>query len=770
MCSGKETRNPGFLRICQSTSQAGRRWVCPRRPIPFPAGFPLNDRVDTNAEDITPLVKQAESLRESGDIAAARDVYRAVLARVPDEEFSTLGLGVCARRDGDHEQALEYHRRAQACHPQSPWPHVEAAEDYCALKRWDEAKAAWQAALAIQPDQQNALLGLVRLARIQGDLAAGLKVLEALPHPPPGILIERSRLLNESGQAAQALAVLSSGAAQYPHDPEFLIESALIQRQTGDLDRARRTLESAAAVDPRNAKPWLKLSDFARQAHDQEAALGYLHHARDHCAPDIWVELCLAQVLFELGRYDECDATLAAANDKHHGHFLITLVRAEMLARRGRIAEAQSAVGAARVKAPAIQALTLLEAELAHRAGNSADAAIGAASVPAMQAEQRAGQLFLQASIAEEAWRRDDAAALYRAAEAASPSHRAAVAAQVRLALLAADLPLAEKKLLQWSRLEMPDRRARGLPAHVSQSFLGQFYEEYAFEPQALERIRTIMSEPAAQRLPRHRELALTFADWTPAASAWLLALREAGLLSRAGVTPAPSAQPAIPQRIVQYWYAAEPPADIAELMQTWRTLHPDWHYVRFDNAAARNWLSRHAPRALTAYVGTRDLAQKSDVLRLAVLAHEGGWYADADDRCVGPLASLPIAQAGFVAYQEEFATLGNNVLGAQPGHPVMVQALEDALAALERRDADIIWLSTGPGLLTRAFARALLSQGPESTGLLRHVAILTQPELRRAVATHCHANYKLTGQHWGDKQFKGAAGAARTSIRIVPK
>ena len=640
-------------------------------------GFPLNARVDTNVNNITLLIKQAESYRDTGDIGAARDLYLAVLALVPDEEFATLGLGVCARREGDHEKALEYHRRAHACHPHSVWPHVEAAEDYFALGRWDEARAAWHAALTIKPDQQSALLGLVQLARLRGDAAGALAVLAAVPHPDAGILLERGRLLNELGQNAEALSLLSHGTAQFADNPEFLIESANILRQTGDLTGARAALEAASAVDPRNPKAWLRLSDFARQGHDLEAALDYLHHAQENCAPDIWVELCTSQVLFELGRYDASDATLTAATEKHKAHFLITQVHAEMLARRGLIAKARALVAHARVNAPVNASLTLLDAELANRAGHPAMAAIWASSILGAKGDQRAGQLYLQACIAEEAWRRHEAAALYQATEAAQPSHRGAIAAQLRLALLDGDIQLAEQKLLQWSKLEMPDRRARGLPANVSQSFLGQIYQEYLFEPEALRQIRAIMSEPAAMRLMWHLELATKLADWTPAAIAWLLALREAGLLSREGAAMPVSGEPPIPRRIIQYWYAADRPREIADMMNSWRTLHPDWHYEWFDDERARQWLGQHSPRALEAYGGTRDLAQKSDVVRLAVLMHEGGWYADADDRCLAPLSGLPTGRAGFVAYQEWYATLGNNVLGAQAGHPVITTAFE---------------------------------------------------------------------------------------------
>jgi mannosyltransferase OCH1-like enzyme len=201
----------------------------------------------------------------------------------------------------------------------------------------------------------------------------------------------------------------------------------------------------------------------------------------------------------------------------------------------------------------------------------------------------------------------------------------------------------------------------------------------------------------------------------------------------------------------------------VAEIMESWRLAHPGWKIDRFDNASALVWLQNTAPEALRAYRATKDLTQKSDILRLAVLAREGGWYADVDDRCLAPVSTLQTGAANFVAYQEEYGTLGTNVIGVQPGHPVILAALEEAIRAMETGASDIIWLSTGPGLLSRSFTRVLLSHVTNRAEFLENTAILTRPELRRAIAPHCHAHYKLAGQHWGDTQFRRVG-------RLAPK
>jgi len=120
----------------------------------------------------------------------------------------------------------------------------------------------------------------------------------------------------------------------------------------------------------------------------------------------------------------------------------------------------------------------------------------------------------------------------------------------------------------------------------------------------------------------------------------------------------------------------------------------------------------------------------------------------------VAPLQDWPANGADLVVYQEEYSTLGNNLIGAAPGNAVIAKAFESAVEALLRGDSDLIWLSTGPGLLTRSFVSVLLSFGREWPRFLERSVILSLPELRRVAATHCYATYKVAGQHWGDMQF----------------
>ncbi len=83
------------------------------------------------------------------------------------------------------------------------------------------------------------------------------------------------------------------------------------------------------------------------------------------------------------------------------------------------------------------------------------------------------------------------------------------------------------------------------------------------------------------------------------------------------------------------------------------------------------------------------------------------------------------------------------------PRHPAIGLALNEAVSAILRGDRDLVWLTTGPGLLTRSLARWLAAE-PERLGMqTASIAILTLAEMRRVAAIHCHAAYKKRGRAW---------------------
>ena len=163
---------------------------------------------------------------------------------------------------------------------------------------------------------------------------------------------------------------------------------------------------------------------------------------------------------------------------------------------------------------------------------------------------------------------------------------------------------------------------------------------------------------------------------------------------------------------------------------------------------------------ALAAYRAASEPAQRADLIRLAYLAAKGGVYLDADDRCIAALGSFVSPDATFVAYQEDdYGTLANNFLAVVPEHPVICLALRLAADALNRGDRDILWLSTGPGLLSRAFAQTISRRSGRMSDRF-DATILDRGFMWRRVGFHCPLVYKKTIRDWRRSSF-GKGGQA---------
>lgn len=235
-----------------------------------------------------------------------------------------------------------------------------------------------------------------------------------------------------------------------------------------------------------------------------------------------------------------------------------------------------------------------------------------------------------------------------------------------------------------------------------------------------------------------------------------LCALRQVGLLDGRGSGTAPASNERIPLRIVQFWDSPEPPTEIKELIDGWRSVHPKFEHLLFNDVSAREFIAASYPSSFVeAFDRARGAAQRADLFRLAYLAANGGYYVDVDDRCLSKLDDSILGEVSLCLYQEDFGTIGNDFLGAIPRHPVILKALSLAVSAVNRGDNEMLWLCTGPGLMTRALAQILATSGSDLSRTLAGTTILELWEVERIAGLHCMLAYKKTGKYWTRSIFR---------------
>jgi hypothetical protein len=106
--------------------------------------------------------------------------------------------------------------------------------------------------------------------------------------------------------------------------------------------------------------------------------------------------------------------------------------------------------------------------------------------------------------------------------------------------------------------------------------------------------------------------------------------------------------------------------------LDAWRRHHPSWEL--------RCWHETHLPSDLRrpeALEPLRPPTERASFLRLELLVREGGVVADPRLACVGALDPI-LDGATILAVRGRFGTVDDALLAAEPGHPLVVQALAE--------------------------------------------------------------------------------------------
>lgn len=114
------------------------------------------------------VIRQADALRERGDLVAAYDTLAPVLAEKPEDVGAVGALARMYAAAGDYPQALDLYKQLQARNADSLDVQLGAAQMATQLKDYAYAEHAIDRALAIAPRNADVLTAAARLYRDQG--------------------------------------------------------------------------------------------------------------------------------------------------------------------------------------------------------------------------------------------------------------------------------------------------------------------------------------------------------------------------------------------------------------------------------------------------------------------------------------------------------------------------------------------------------------------------------------------------------------------------
>ncbi|WP_207435237.1 glycosyltransferase [Sabulibacter ruber] len=134
--------------------------------------------------------------------------------------------------------------------------------------------------------------------------------------------------------------------------------------------------------------------------------------------------------------------------------------------------------------------------------------------------------------------------------------------------------------------------------------------------------------------------------------------------------------------KIIHYcWFGdLEVPDPYFSYIEEWKTLHPDWKIMRWDNKTFSDNTTY-----FTNTLRNKKWANASNYARLKVLYEFGGIYLDTDIKLVKPLHSLQEHEC-FLGFEEESNedrtfSINNAVIGAVPSHPFTEKCLNKILS-----------------------------------------------------------------------------------------
>ena len=736
-----------------------------------------------------PRLEAAGVLLEMGQLEAAESICREALVIAPDNAHVHLFCGQRVRARGDRHGALAHFKAAISAEPTNHWAHLEAAGELRELGRLDEAVAAYTEGLALVPGFVAGYLGLGYCARARGDHIAALRHFQeaalVVPDDPQPLLeialeqydtgafdaaLETARQVlqahpnhleallrigltqRQAGRHEAALASFQTANAAHPNRAQPLVEMAVEERILGRQQDSDAHLAQAVALNPKNIAAFSRLAEQAMMAAKPGLALDIYQRALAANPAEVTFQLGCLDAFAAMGRIDDAEAT-AAAMEASHGPLPIILAKRIFLARlAGDHHGAQALARKACAAAPDYFWIWSERLQIELLIGSTAEVEAALAALPVHTLHEQAIFESYRGSFAERGWRLREAATHYENAATLNPENAATHLSLTRIRTLLFDLDHARDNLRMFCTLNAPATRLQNRSANLSQTHYGQILDDYMLDRELACDLHDLQTLPAPQRAAALRGVVRANPDHIGAATCLMVALQQAGIFANRCA----GAGPEIPRQILQFWDMEVVPADVAQLMQTWRQNNPGHAVYVFNDMEAKAYLAASfAPGVLAAYRRAAAPAQKADLFRLAWLAREGGVYADADNRCLKPVSTLVPADAQLVLYQEDLGTLGNDFIAAVPAHPVIVNALSIAVEAMNRGDNDNIWLSTGPGLITRALAQAV-GEGPRGEAVLPPgVVVLHRHRLFQAVARNCIAAYKTTPRNWLNSAFK---------------
>jgi tetratricopeptide (TPR) repeat protein len=197
------------------------------------------------------LINRASLNLSLGRLEPALQDFTQIIARDAADHLAYLSRGLIKERLGNLPGALEDYSRSIALAP-SAAAHFDRANAYVQMQEPQQALAEFNAALAIDPQNIQALIGRADLQYGQGDLAASLgdytRLVAAQPRSADAHF-KRGSVYFDLGNYPAAIRDFSASLTLDPQQPAALYNRALAAEHLGSKQDAEQDRRRARALE-----------------------------------------------------------------------------------------------------------------------------------------------------------------------------------------------------------------------------------------------------------------------------------------------------------------------------------------------------------------------------------------------------------------------------------------------------------------------------------------------------------------------------------------
>ena len=194
--------------------------------------------------------------------------------------------------EGQYDQALTVLREGLTLYPSAVELHVGVGYARSAREEYAWARKAFEEALVLDPDHEDALAGLgetlLRFGQNDSAVKCFHRILELGYHDDVDLMLQAGRALFRDGLIGEAKEFFEVAVQQAPDSAEAVACVGYAQHRLGEDDAAIATLRRSLQLDSEHAEARIYLANILYDRGDYEAAL---YHLERTSPDDHWDEL-----------------------------------------------------------------------------------------------------------------------------------------------------------------------------------------------------------------------------------------------------------------------------------------------------------------------------------------------------------------------------------------------------------------------------------------------------------------------------------------------